>query len=102
MRPSSAQNTCSESVEPTGSKRLAPSSLCCKLPECAITHSRRPQARWNGCVFASVNAPHMAVRMWTRKIDDSRRSHADTSALRIDPWGGAASLSTSAAGSPSG
>ncbi len=102
MRAKRSQRICSLSVEPMGSKRAGGSSFRSRLPLWAMSQSRRPQARWKGWVFASVIAPQMAVRMCTRKIDDSSRSQAETSALRMLPCAGAASLSTSAAGSPPG
>ncbi len=83
-------------------KRPVSSSLCSRLPECAITQSRRPHARWNGWVLASVSAPHFAVRMWSTKMLDASRSQAATSALRMVACEGAASFNTSAAGSPPG
>ena len=90
------------SVDPTGSKSGPGSSLRSREPLCAMIQSRRPHARWKGWVFASVIAPQTAVRMWTTKMDDSSRSHAETSTLEGLPWAGPASLSTSAAGSPPG
>ena len=101
-RPSRSQRICSLSVDPTGSKRVGWGSRCSRLPLWAISQSRRPQARWKGWVFASVIAPQVAVRMWTRKMLDSSRSQAETSALRMLPCDGAASFITSAAGSPPG
>ena len=67
-----------------------------------MSQSRPPCARENGCVFASLFWPQVAVRMWRTKIDDARCSHAFTSSLRMLPLSGAGSLSTDAEGSPPG
>ena len=73
-----------------------------RLPAWPIIHSRPPQPRTKGCVFASVFGPHVAVRTWRTKSDDSRCSHAFTSSPRMLPRAGAGSLRTDAEGSPAG
>ena len=73
-----------------------------RLPACAISQSRRPHVRENGCVFASDSAPHVAWRMCSTNSVDSTCSHASASWLRIDACGGAGSLRIAADGSPAG
>jgi hypothetical protein len=92
------------SVEPTGSKSWLGRAWgrSPRLPEWAKSQSRRPQAREKGWVLASDGAPQVALRMCTTKSEDSRCSQAFTSSERIDPTGGAGSLSTVAEGSPPG
>ena len=102
MRPSRTQKTRSVSVAPIGSKRFSGSSSRrdTRLPAWPIIHSRPPQPRTKGCVFASVFDPQMAVRMWSTNSDDSRCSQALTSSPRMLPRDGAGSLRTDAEGSP--
>ncbi len=100
----SSQKMSSVSVAPTGSNG-APgrsSSRWSSEPACPKSQSRRPQARRKGWVLASEMAPQVARRTWSRKMEDSRCSQAFTSSERIEPLGGAGSLSTDAAGSPPG
>jgi len=103
-RPSSSQRSASLSLEPTGSKIGwgRREGRARRLPEWAKSQSRRPQARANGWVLASVAPPQVAVRTCTTKSEDSRCSQAFTSSERIDPFGGAGSFSTVADGSPPG
>ena len=102
MRLSRSQKTSSVSVEPTGSKRPSTTRRSRKLPLWPKSQSRPPCARENGCVFASLFWPHVAVRMWTTKMDDARWSHAFTISLRMLPFSGAGSFRTDADGSPPG
>ncbi len=92
------------SVAPTGSnsgsgRRIGRRS---RLPLWAKSHSRPPQARANGWVFASVSAPQRAVRRWSTKVDDSLWSARRTSSDCGLPWMGAASLCTVTDCSPGG
>ena len=104
IHPRSSQKICSVSVEPTRSKRGfgIGSTRCFKLPLCANIQSRRANGRWNGCVFAAVMLPQVAVRMWSTKSEDSRCSHARINSLLMLPGDGAGSFNTAAAGSPPG
>jgi hypothetical protein len=100
----SSQNTSSVSVEPTGWKRASGrrGGRWRRLPEWAKSQSRPPQERWKGWVLASLMAPQVAERMWTTNREVSRCSQARMSSERMEPWGGAGSLSTEAEGSPPG
>ena len=61
IRSSNSQKICSVSVDPTASNRAPArgSSFCRTLPAWAMSQSRPPHARENGCVFASVAGPHV-------------------------------------------
>ena len=98
------QKISSVSVDPTGWKAgsRSASTRCLRLPLWPTSQSRPPYARQKGWVLASLMLPQVAVRMCKTKIDDSRCSQALTSSLRMDPCGGAGSLSTEAEGSPPG